>query len=159
MRKRLLIVALVVTIISGIVAVADTPVIAHDPGDGTQGCTPGYWKNHTENWPAGIFPTDAVALYFANAALYGLGGASLLQALGFSGGSGTVGGARILLREAVAGLLNAAHPDVDYALSMGNLQTSVNVLLATNDRSAMLAGATMLDAFNNLGCPFPSGGK
>lgn len=157
MRKVLLILALAVAMTSGIVSIADTPVIAHDPGDGTEGCTPGFWKTHLDVWPAGFSPGDFLVDHFFNSALYGLGGATLLEALGFSGGAGTVGAARILLRAGVAALLNSA--GVDYPLSTADVQGVVNNLLATNDRNAMLAGATLLDGFNNLGCPFPDVGK
>jgi hypothetical protein len=59
----------------------------------------------------------------------------------------------ILLRHAVAALLNAEHPDISYPMSGADVISQVNAALASNDRSIMLALASALDASNNLGCP------
>ena len=94
-------------------------VTASDPSHyfgqalGNQGCTPGYWKNHTDSWPpTGYSPGQAVDSVFANVNTFypALGNATLFQALGFDGGPGAEGAAEILLRAGVAALLNAAHP-------------------------------------------------
>jgi hypothetical protein len=91
---------------------------------------------------------------FASAAAFpSLGSASLLDALSFGGGPGALGGARILLRAAVASLLNAAHPDVNFPSTIAEVIADVNAALASGDRSTMLALAGALDADNNLGCP------
>lgn len=52
-------------------------------------CTPGYWKNHTDSWPAaGYSPSQKVGSVFAQAALYpSLGSDTLHGALSFKGGS------------------------------------------------------------------------
>ena len=84
---------------------------------------------------------------------FGLDNRTLLQALNFRGGSGTTGAARILLRTAVAALLNSAHPDVDYPRTTAEVIADVNAALASHDRSTMLALAAELDDDNNLGCP------
>ena len=84
---------------------------------------------------------------------FGLDNTTLVQALSFNGGSGTIGAVRILLRAAVAALLNSAHPDVDYPLTTAEVIAAVNAALASNDRNTMLALASTLDAANNLGCP------
>jgi hypothetical protein len=84
---------------------------------------------------------------------YGLDNATLLQALSFQGGSGTTAGARILLRVAVAALLNAAHPDVDYSLTTTDVINQVNAALASGSRSTMIQLKNQLDTYNNLGCP------
>jgi len=84
---------------------------------------------------------------------YGLDNSTLLQALSFEGGSGTTAAARILLRAAVAALLNSASPDVDYPLSTAQVIAQVNAALASNDRATMLALAAQLDQYNNMGCP------
>ena len=125
------------------------------PGDGEQGCTPGYWKNHTDSWPpTGYAPQQAVQSVFAPAAVYpAIGSASLLDALAFHGGSGVEGGARNLLRAAVAALLNGSHPGVDHPRSAASVIADVDGALASGDRDAMLALASALDADNNLGCP------
>ncbi len=120
-----------------------------------QGCTPGYWKNHTDSWPpTGYSTSQAVDSVFANVNTYypALGNATLLQALAFAGGPGGEGAAEILLRAGVAALLNASHPGVGYPLSPANVIAEVNAALLQN-RDSMLALAAALDANNNLGCP------
>jgi hypothetical protein len=120
-----------------------------------QGCTPGYWKNHTDSWPpTGYSPGQAVDSVFANVNTHypTLGNATLLQALAFAGGSGNEGGAEILLRAGVAALLNAAHPGVLYPRTEASVIADVNAALLQN-RDAMLSLAAALDADNNLGCP------
>jgi hypothetical protein len=135
-------------------------VTASDPSHyigvsvGNQGCTPGYWKNHTGSWPpTGYSPTQLVSSAFAQSALYPSGSSSLLDALGFAGGSGVNGAAEILLRAATAALLNAAHPDVSYPRDPSSVMASVNNALTTQSRDAMLMVAAALDADNNRGCP------
>jgi hypothetical protein len=89
---------------------------------------------------------------------FGLDNVTLRQALSFKGGFGTLGAARILLRAAVAALLNSAHPDVDYPRTPADVIAAVNAALASKNRSTMLSLATELDADNNLGCPLNGNG-
>lgn len=117
------------------------------------GCSPGYWKNHTSAWPATYLPTDPVTKYFS--AFGAPAGMTLLQALGGGGGPGLEGAELILLRAAVASLLNAA------AIGMPNfvepdwvILVETDPALQSGDRDTMLAVATKLDGWNNLGCPF-----
>jgi hypothetical protein len=84
---------------------------------------------------------------------FNLDNRTLVQALNFKGGSGAQGAAQILLRAAVAALLNSAHPDVDYPRTTAEVIADVNAALASGNRSTMLALATELDDDNNLGCP------
>lgn len=125
------------------------------PVTGDEGCTPGYWKNHTESWAGtGYSPSQKTNTVFSGAnAFPSLGNQTLLQSLQGGGGSGTLGSAKILLRAAVAALLNAAHPGVDYTRSASQIISDVNAALASNNRNTMLALATRLDDDNNLGCP------
>jgi hypothetical protein len=83
----------------------------------------------------------------------GLDNVTLRQALSFKDGPGTAGVARILLRAAVAALLDSAHPDIDYPRSTADVIADVNAALASLDPSTMLDLAAELDADNNLGCP------
>jgi hypothetical protein len=83
----------------------------------------------------------------------GLDDTTLLDALSLRGGPGTRGAAEILLRAAVASLLNAAHPDIDYPRTTAEIIADVNAALASLDRATILALARELDADNNLGCP------
>jgi hypothetical protein len=84
---------------------------------------------------------------------FGLDNKTLLQALSFNGGSTNTAAARILLRAAVAALLNSASPDVDYPLTSAQVIAQVNAALASNNRSTMLSLASQLDRYNNYGCP------
>ena len=121
---------------------------------GDEGCTPGYWKNHLDSWvPTGYSPSQTVESVFDVPDSFGLDNKTLLQALNFGGGPGPKGGAQILLRAAVAALLNASHSDVDYPRSASDVIADVNAALASGNRSTMLALAAELDSDNNLGCP------
>jgi uncharacterized repeat protein (TIGR01451 family) len=126
-------------------------------GGADQGCTPGYWKNHTDAWE-GYDPGQTVESVFDVPDAFGLDNDTLLQALNYGGGPGAKGAAQILLRAAVAALLNAANSDVAYPRTEAEIIADVNAALASNNRSQMLALATELDADNNLGCPL-NGGK
>jgi hypothetical protein len=133
------------------------PALGHDDGNGdgngkpTQGCTPGYWKNHTGSW-AGFTTGQSLESVFDVPDALGLDNVSLLNALSFGGGSGLTGAAQMLLRAGVAAVLNAAHPDVEF-LSLADTIDAVNHALASGSRSEMLAVAAQLDTLNNLGCP------
>jgi len=119
-----------------------------------EGCTPGYWKNHPEDWPAGYNESENVSSVFNVASCASeLGGDTLLEALDYPGGNGKKGAARILLRAAVAAVLNAAHPDVNYPRTVGDVIDAVNQALASCNRDTMLSLATQLDRDNNEGCP------
>jgi hypothetical protein len=122
---------------------------------GQEGCTPGYWKNHTENWEEQR-PTTPLRNIFSS--LVGTKWATLTfqQALSFKGGSGTDGATQILLRAAAASILNAAHEGVAYPYrryTQFMIVQKVNQAIASGDRATMLALATTLDQANNLGCP------
>lgn len=122
-----------------------------------QGCTPGFWKTHPTCW-ACYSPTQKVNTVFTiPGSLSSLGNNTLLQALNYSGGSGVAGAARILLRAAVAALLNACDPDVNYPLTVNDIIADVNEALASGNRSQILTLATTLDGYNNLGCPIGTG--
>jgi hypothetical protein len=84
---------------------------------------------------------------------YGLDDTSLLDALSFRGGPTDAAAARILLRQAVAALLNASNPDVEYTMTTAEIIADVNAALASGDRATMLELASELDSLNNLGCP------
>jgi hypothetical protein len=121
---------------------------------GGEGCTPGFWKNHVESWAGtGFAPGQALSTVFSPAGLGSLGSSTLLEALSFGGGSSLDEKKQILLRAAVASLLNAAHPDVDFDLTAAQVIASVNAALASNDKDTILALATSLDNENNSGCP------
>jgi hypothetical protein len=119
---------------------------------GEQGCSHGFWKNRGVRigaWGAAGF-TTGTSLADAGFGPSDYGSTSMLDALKFDGGSGVLGAQRILLRNAVAALLNASSPDVDYPLTAAQVVAQVNAALATGDRDAMLALEGTLDDYNNL---------
>jgi hypothetical protein len=124
---------------------------------GNQGCTPGYWKNHTEAWVDTAYaPTDTVGSVFTlPASLSSFSGETLLAALDGAGGPDLNGATEILLRAAVAGLLNATDANVQYQGGNALIIKHVNAALATEDRNTILKLATKLDNKNNGvgGCP------
>ena len=121
---------------------------------GNEGCTPGYWKNHLGAWaPTGYSPSQTLESVFDVPDSWDLDDKTLEEALSFKGGSSVKQAAKILLRAAVAALLNSAHPGVDYVYSTSEVITWVNAALATQNRATILALATQLDEANNQGCP------
>ena len=124
-----------------------------------QGCTPGYWKNHTDSWQEAN-PSQLVKSKFS-AATATVANETLLEALQGGGGPGVDGASKILARAAVAAWLNAANDDLGYPwqrfdVGLGGrpkLVPTVNAAFASGDRDTMLDLASRLDADNNLGCP------
>lgn len=131
-------------------AQVDVDVVCRPPGG--EGCTPGYWKNHPEAW-VGFTTGQTLESVFDVPDSLELDSVSLHSALSFGGGSGTLGGSKILLRAAVAALLNSASSGVDYPLTTAQVIAQVNAALATGDRDTILDLATDLDNKNNGGCP------
>lgn len=140
----------------------DEAVVISKPLGG-QGCTPGFWKNskHYPLW-TGIVPTQLVGTVFTIQSTFAdgssgsaLASSTLAQGLAFQGGSTLNGAAQILLRAAIAGVLNANSPGVSYAMTATQVINSVNAALASNDRNTILNLATTIDGANNgqQGCP------
>lgn len=125
------------------------------------GRTPGYWKNHPEAWINGYTRSQSVVSVFnipsalLTSGILNLdksgGQDSLIDALGYKGGSTLSGGAQILLRAAVAALLNKAYYGSDYPVgtSTTDLISQVNTVLATGSRSAYVTFGSYLDYWNN----------
>ena len=130
---------------------------------GIQGCTPGYWKTnpHANSWPAtGYARVQLIGSVFTVPSSYTLNSTlmsnySLLAGLNFQGGSTLSGKAEILLRAAIAGILNAGHPNVAYELTSAQIISSVNSALASANGTTIIDLATRLDLMNNGrgGCP------
>lgn len=114
------------------------------------GCSHGYWKNHTP-WPGVYLGTTLIESVFEE--WDGSSSASLDDALAFPGGNGLDGAQRILLRQAVASLLNEEKYGAAFGpyTSTGALVAAVNTALAGN-RGAMLSLAETLDYWNNGVC-------
>lgn len=116
-----------------------------------EGCTPGYWKNHLDSWVV-YTPGDLVGDVF-NVPYPDLADDTLLEALDYGGGSGLEGAARILLRHAVAGLLNGVHPNVAFKFDEATTIYKVNNILSRYNRDAMIWQGGFFEAFNEMGCP------
>lgn len=142
------------------------------------GCTPGYWKNHPTEavWgPTGYTPNQMLEEVFVgvNWGAIGIDGEdTLLQALNYGGGSGVPGAAKILLRAAVAALLNAAHPaiaarhaDPHNGGTTWVITRTVGYLNHTEGvegysyRASILSMASYFDTENNRGCPIDAFGR
>ena len=117
------------------------------------GCTPGYWKNHTDSWGATYTPGMKLDSPFDfPGALAAYRDDTLIEALNYGGGPGVAGAARILLRAGVAALLNAQNL-ATFPFPPPPIIESVNWVLASGDRAYMIWYAAQLDTYNNLGCP------
>jgi len=116
-----------------------------------EGLTPGFWKNHHDDWEDYTSSMKIGDVFILPSSLEELN-VTLGSALCFKGGEGVEGAARILLRQAVAGLLNSAHHLIDYPMFQFELIPDVNTALASGDRVQMLILKDMLDEYNNLGC-------
>ena len=125
------------------------------PGVGIR--TPGFWKNHLGAWPTSdptIFPTQLVKNVFSglNDPDYAsIANMTLLDALQGGGGSSLAAKARILLRAAVAAVLNTLSAPAQYPLTKAQVVSQVNAALATKNKTTITNLATTLDDYNNLG--------
>ena len=151
----------------------DKLVIILDPGDlqtiiiefekpceDLEGLSPGFWKRKGRRvgWPS-PYTTDMTFeeagfiipdwLHGCNKKRHLDSHDTLLEALKYRGGRGTSGMARILLRAATAALLNAAHTEVNYPLSVDEIINLVNDALIQN-RATMRHLKNELDTYNNL---------
>jgi hypothetical protein len=121
--------------------------IVQNTGLPPEGCSPGFWKNHTEAWPPTGYTTgQTLESVFDVPDSLDLDDVTLLEALETGGG-----GITALLRQAVAGLLSASHPDVvDYPALPQYVIGPVNTALASGDIDAV---KKQLEAWNNIGAP------
>lgn len=128
-------------------------------GGEPEGCTPGFWKNlrkHGDEW-TDYSPTDSVGGIFTLPSEFSSLDVSLIDALKFGGGDGKIGMARNLIRAAVAGILNEAHPNINYPEYnvIGQVNTALANAAAESDveiaRDIMETLKDTLDAANNLG--------
>jgi len=121
---------------------------------GYMGCSPGFWKNHPYKWVK--YPTEDTigSVFELPSELEELSSKTLIEALDFHGGKKLADKAKILLKHAVAGVLNAVHPDINYPLPESDVINQVNDALASLDKDAMDNLKNTLDYYNNLGCSF-----
>jgi PKD repeat protein len=117
----------------------------------TEGCTLGYWKNHTDRWCEGYRTCDRFGDVFTSAPA-NLANLTLLEALNLGGG-----GIFNLARQGVAALLNTCSADVDYPSPYGSnsqmVIDAVNAAYAAGGKTAAGNLASQLDMLNNSGCP------
>jgi hypothetical protein len=138
-------------------SVADSSTVACNVtggggGAGATGCSHGFWKTHPAAWQ-GFQPTDLVQDIFDIPDGLGIGAAdTLMTALDYKGGKDLVGAAQILLVQAVAALLNASHPDLDFAYTPDAVLSQTNVALASGDRQMMIDLAGILEEANKAAC-------
>lgn len=128
---------------------------------GDQGCSLGFWKQeqHFDFWEVAA-PTELFSTHFGSSIEIRLknkdgGGTTddptLLQALRSPGG-----GINALARQAVAALLNAASPDVDYPIELGMVISLVNGVLADPTEENIEGLKSVLELANEMECPFDS---
>lgn len=106
------------------------------PPAGFEGCTPGYWRNHLQAWPATGYSTnqDFDTVFGVN---YFATDITLGQAIKLGGG-----GYNVIARHGTAALLSASHSGVNYPYTVAE----VIAFVKANNASA-------LEAANELGCP------
>ena len=143
-KRKTLTVAMVIALAASLFSV--TLVSAYDPGPcpdgaicenpppeepptGGEGCTPGYWKNHTDNWPDVSAPESHMLLEWLSAKRKDYGEKAAL------------------LRHAVAALLNAIHPDVNY------YYTPQQVFDMVHNAVDFEATKNLFETQNEMGCP------
>jgi len=163
-RKNFVVMLSMLALMMGIAV----PAFAHESG-----CTPGFWKTNAVNWgavawgPTGYSPSQTILSAFPGINTANLPNASdtLLDALNYQGGNGLDGATQIILRAAVAALLNAAHPLVDgfpiVFVVTHTVLYSLNVegCPGCTFRESMLYLATLFDTENNRGCSIDQHGS
>jgi hypothetical protein len=115
-----------------------------------EGLSHGYWKNH-DGWPMEYTQSMLLNDVFSNASLYVPMTDTMLDALTYKGGDDEAGAAQILLRNAVASVLNAQHPCINYPILTDDLIAEVNEALGSHNRDTMLNLEKILNDYNNLG--------
>ena len=116
-----------------------------------EGKTPGFWMNHPSDWPDGYTQTMLVKDVFENVSEYPeLLDDTLLKALNYGGGPGDLGMAKLLLRHAVAAVLNARHPNINYPILESTIIEEVNRALSTHDKTKMEFLKDILESANEL---------
>jgi len=123
-----------------------TPVL------GGEGCTPGFWKNWT-GAPPGLQPNACSATGYHWSDPFTRAGfvdayrsRTFLQVLDLRGG-----GKNALGRHTVAALLNAAHPNVAYDLTVAEVVAMFNDVIQNNGDVTALKN--LFESYNEQGCP------
>jgi hypothetical protein len=122
-------------------------------GPACEGCTPGYWKVdvHLDSWPAtGFKTTDKFNTVFGVTQYVKTNGTpyTLLEVMRLLNGSGDPISTNLGFH-AVAALLNAAHPSVNFGYTSGE----IIALFKSNYLSNGAALKDSLAMLNERGCP------
>jgi hypothetical protein len=141
----------VIGLTAGVLALTTVGVSAAEIVPGGQGCSPGYWKNHTNQWHEPITTTTTLSPTFNTELFLNLEKKTFLEALNFGGGPSLSDKAKILLKQGVAGILNTEV--VSYPLTAQQLISDVNTALLSGIPESMTNEAVILDQYNNLGAP------
>jgi len=128
---------------------ANSGAIVHAPANCIvdEGCTLGYWKNHTDRWCSQFTTCTLYISVFENSTLSPT--LTLLQALNLKGNKA----GENLGRQSVAALLNICSEGVGYSsefASIGSLKDYVNAAFTSG---AVNVAGSHLDMLNNAGCP------
>ncbi|OIU70794.1 hypothetical protein [Rossellomorea aquimaris] len=111
-----------------------------------QGCSVRYWADHPDVW-VGFCPNNFFNFIFGRnvySSNFTLGETHVLTGLGIDA----------LARETVAALLNAAHPDVQYPLTLAEVVAKFRE--AFDEGGVRLEEIRVLfESFNNMYCPLP----
>jgi hypothetical protein len=111
-----------------------------------QGCSVRYWADHPDGW-VGFCPNNFFNFIFGRnvyPANFTLGETHVLTGVGIND----------LARETVAALLNAAHPEVHYPLTLAEVVAKFRE--AFDEGGARLEELRILfESFNNMYCPLP----
>jgi hypothetical protein len=113
---------------------AKATYLNEEDGGGGEGCTPGFWRQsqHLQFWAAtGLSPSDDFDTTFG--VNFFSPDITLLEAVSLGGG-----GVNKVARHGTAALLNALHPDVDYAFTAAEVIAAVqaqdvDALVAANE--------------------------
>ena len=119
-----------------------------------QGLVPLFWGSGVGKffWPAtGYTTTQLVSDVFGPAYPGSHGGLTLHQAVKFTGPPTAPYAEKSLLRQGVAALLNAGHPDINYALTESQVIQLVRTALDSGDSQIMLDAWALLLYYNAQG--------
>jgi len=124
----------------------DKPTATKDAGlcekkgdDGGEGCTPGFWRNHLTHWDATPYSPDQLVNDVFGCDLVP-DGVTMGEAIDAPQTYG------VLAFHAIAALLNASHPDVDFGLDVDE----VKELACDGDKDTLAEE-------NEEGCPLSGG--
>lgn len=145
MKRRLGFAIVLLTTMALLVGAVGVATVSASKKKGSEGCTPGYWKQdqHFDSWTSPYDPDDSfTSAGFENA----FPGMTLLEVLQQGGG-----GLNALGRHTVAALLNTASPDVDTAYTSPSTVINLfNLVFPDGDYEGL---KNIFAGYNELGCP------